>query len=413
MDTLQYGISFQYVKQWTWRTGLRELLQNWLDAGGAEHGRMDYDGTIEMLTLSNPGTLTKKTLLLGESEKPDGAIGQFGEGYKLGALALLRDEKNLSIASDDVVFRASTYEFEGEHCLEFQIFDGENTLEDEVRVMVHPITPAEMEQVQSLVNPEPLYETEKGNVLEEKALYLGGLYVKELDAAQYHYGYDLPPKHIRVNRDREMVNEFDFHYQLGRVWAAMSQIHSNITYDLIAAQSVEVKYLETFLYGKRLDDMAERMMQSGLALVENQAMAKKAQDLGYTPMINSHIGELTTRWIEERYSKSRTDGQILQPTEKQCEQLHRIEQIVFLLMNTEIRLLLKEFENPDIHGECRQTEDGTHVEIYVKPGRFAEMLESAIHETIHANTQLDDYTKGFQTALEHAMTRLIEYYESR
>lgn len=69
---MEYPISVNYVKAWTVKDAVRELLQNTMDSG---------EWRIEGSALINKGTLKPEHFLLGCSEKSSSdAIGQFGEG---------------------------------------------------------------------------------------------------------------------------------------------------------------------------------------------------------------------------------------------------------------------------------------------------------------------------------------------
>jgi hypothetical protein len=116
------GIAKTYVNDWGVKEGIREFLQNLIDActtsnGGTREG-MSFDPTegtpgsysingrkgplgailhenAGTLRLMNAGTLSKKNLLLGGTDKLDGGdaiIGRFGEGMKLGILSLCRPD---------------------------------------------------------------------------------------------------------------------------------------------------------------------------------------------------------------------------------------------------------------------------------------------------------------------------------
>jgi len=411
METLTYGISTNYVKSWTWETGIRELFQNWLDADGQEHGSVDYDVESQMLILTNPGQLTRKSLLLGESEKPSGSIGQFGEGYKLGALALLREGKSLTLQSGTMSFCAGLYAFEDEFCLQFSLREADTEYPDQVRAIIHPITVAEWEQIDQLFSPDALYTTDRGEVLEEQRLYVGGLYVKDLDKVQYTYGYNLRPSNVQINRDREMIESFDLKYEIAAIWSELQPTHPDKVWDLISKQSIEVAHLHYHIQREQKKNVVNRMLQSGLLFVRDDHQASKAQDLGHTAVVNSDLGRLTESHIiaETEKRKQQDEGQLLDPTPEQAQQLERIQSVLYLLFDREVPIQLKAFRRSEQSGSHHKIK--AHHEIYIRPGRYAEMLQTAIHEMVHATTGLQDNTAGFQAALEQKMVKLIEYYE--
>lgn len=95
MPNYDLGIKHSYVPHWGLWEGLRELVQNYLD------GRDDYSGsgkgsirhTGSELVLTNKDTeLDRSAWLLGQTSKAQRSDqrGQWGDGLKTGALALVR-----------------------------------------------------------------------------------------------------------------------------------------------------------------------------------------------------------------------------------------------------------------------------------------------------------------------------------
>jgi len=133
-------ISSLYCSKWGLKEGLRELLQNqrdeliymlgkenieteaisnydfnFLKKGTNEiYGRIRYDNNGETLSIENKGKLETFNLLLGGTTRmpnsSNGIVGQFGEGLKISAIALLRLNKMFSIINNDQVWRFSLKE---------------------------------------------------------------------------------------------------------------------------------------------------------------------------------------------------------------------------------------------------------------------------------------------------------------
>ena len=96
MKKLELTIASNYVPTWTVVDAVRELFQNALDQG-------DYTWHFAAgtLTLTNCNTsLSTSSLLLGTSTKAGdlATVGQFGEGYKIATLVLLRSGKQVGHA---------------------------------------------------------------------------------------------------------------------------------------------------------------------------------------------------------------------------------------------------------------------------------------------------------------------------
>ena len=99
---IELTIAPNYVPSWGIVEAIRELFQNALDQQEQyPDNEMDwsYDEDEQKITISNKtSTLTAQTLLLGATSKAGdvSTIGQFGEGYKIATLVLLRNNKKIT-----------------------------------------------------------------------------------------------------------------------------------------------------------------------------------------------------------------------------------------------------------------------------------------------------------------------------
>ena len=91
-------IDVNYVKGWGIAQAIRELFQNAKDEevqNPENTAFFGYDEDTQTLTIGNKqSVLNIESLLLGVSTKTDDkhTIGQFGEGYKIATMVLLRTE---------------------------------------------------------------------------------------------------------------------------------------------------------------------------------------------------------------------------------------------------------------------------------------------------------------------------------
>jgi len=174
-------ISSLYCSKWGLNEGLRELLQNqrdelinmlgkenieteaisnyefnFLKKGTNEiYGKIRYDKTRETLSIENKGKLERFNLLLGGTTRTpnssNGIVGQFGEGLKIAAIALLRLNKMISIINNDQVWRFSlkedsnfTIENKPERCLFWRWEEYSNPEnKDKVIIQIRNITLSE------------------------------------------------------------------------------------------------------------------------------------------------------------------------------------------------------------------------------------------------------------------------------
>ena len=101
--TFTLTISPDYVKNWTEQDAISEFIQNWIDQRNQEPeaGSSIKSSKGCLIIDNNFSVLQRQTLLLGGGTKADdtGAIGGFGEGYKIALLVLTRLGFKVSIAN--------------------------------------------------------------------------------------------------------------------------------------------------------------------------------------------------------------------------------------------------------------------------------------------------------------------------
>jgi hypothetical protein len=212
----ELSLSRNYVSDWTYIEAIREILQNAIDS----NGEMVVDFDNNRLTITNKNCyIDKSTLVLGNTGKKDNreAIGQFGEGYKLALLVLLREGYGIHIKNGGVVwtpeFRMSdTLGCEvltikennnlGNRDLSF-VIDGyfdKNELYEEFPILKQKIG----------INPYDFKETDYGEIITDPEyagkMYVGGLYVDSFD---FKYGYNFKPQYVKLDRDRKSINIYE------------------------------------------------------------------------------------------------------------------------------------------------------------------------------------------------------------
>jgi hypothetical protein len=226
----QLTISDQYVSDWSVWEGVRETIQNALDARDKGHPmHINYSEADGMLTVSNFGVeLDRSVWLMGVTSKADDADarGHFGEGLKLGALALVRAGRKLQILNHNENWDCAL--------AESKAFPGQQVLTVSTRRRSSPalhqcfsvrieITPAEWADYQlRFIDLQPelaAIETSEGLILADEQqrgrLYVKGIHVETRD--NLAAGYNLTGS-VRTDRDRRMVNSFDFDYHIGHAW---------------------------------------------------------------------------------------------------------------------------------------------------------------------------------------------------
>lgn len=207
-------LSTDYVPDWAVVEGLRELIANAIDAGSAS---FTFRGDTAILE-NHGADIERDALLLGVTSKGDGSasIGHFGEGMKLGVLALLRCGKAVRIVGRSETWRARLEEhetFPGRSVLVFHTRTNRES-KDGVTVEVSGITREEWEQAKDLflvfAQPKDVLDTSSyGRLLKDPGLR-GRVYVKGVlvqTRPELSYGYDLSG--VKTDRDRRMVSHWD------------------------------------------------------------------------------------------------------------------------------------------------------------------------------------------------------------
>lgn len=220
MKKLELTIASDYVPSWTVVDGIRELFQNALD-----QGNYSWHFAAGTLTLTNKDTsLSTSSLLLGASTKVGDptTVGQFGEGYKIATLVLLREGKQVEIFTDSEVWRPRFVKSRryGADVLTFFIEHSRKT--SDLVVKVHGISHEEWD----LIAASNLHIREDYNVLHTTGIgqiidlpgkvFVNGLHV--CDFAPYQKGYNFKPGQLRLDRDRKLATDFDLKWLASRMW---------------------------------------------------------------------------------------------------------------------------------------------------------------------------------------------------
>ena len=349
--TLQLSLTSSYAPHWTQREGVRELIQNFYDGAQLqlqrlnEHlppaalaaapftltihpphlpspspptsallyrafavrpsapplplGHLLYSPSTSSLTLLNlRTTLTRKVLLIGYSTKRgvEGMVGSFGEGLKVGLLALLRGGGGAGVwmQTGGEVWRFGLYEDAGygERLLGVWTeereeeggveVEGEAVGETVLRASIDPLNRADTTTVVTGVSPAewaewvtdflflspPLPQSHvrvsQGALLlsepHRHALYVKGFKVATLLPSELTYGVDL--KRVQLDRDRKAVLQpADLHRQVGSMWVEAVNARPDLLplyFDLLmnASTSAEARNAEYYMSNAIIESIA-------------------------------------------------------------------------------------------------------------------------------------------------------------
>lgn len=263
MRKYELSLTSNYVLDWTVSDAVRELFQNAIDQQANGHD-MSYkydESTNKLVIISHNSKLKTNTLLLGNTTKSDDndSIGQFGEGYKIATLVLLRLGKNIVFYNDGAneTWRPKMVKFKkygGEKILTFFTYDSISPKNDLV-ISISGITLDEYEEICErnlhMQNPSNMVSTQYGEILLDDKykgiLFVNGLFIK--DEKNLRYGYNIKPKYIKINRDRKMVETFDI------LWVTSQMIIDSKDENIIleASKHIDSQYVKSFMGYNRID----------------------------------------------------------------------------------------------------------------------------------------------------------------
>jgi hypothetical protein len=228
MSTIPLSVSSDYLPNWGAYEGLRELVQNFIDSqddcgikGDISYEGGSYFGTV---TLTNNGAkaLNRDALLFGVTSKAgrDDQRGQFGEGMKVGTLALVRESRAVTIKTQTENWVASlspSKEFGGRKVLTFET-NKRKIITDNVSVIIHPVYKEEWDKIQQsfmfMQEDVRKHAGYSGSILLDEShkgkVFAKGIFVKDMENMKF--GYDLSM--LTLNRDRSMVDEWDVRNQI-------------------------------------------------------------------------------------------------------------------------------------------------------------------------------------------------------
>ncbi len=345
MSKIELSLASDYVPSWTIVDAIRELFQNALDQeaqGLSNKASWTYnDGTF---TISNKeSTLTTQSLLLGATTKrgDDALIGQFGEGYKIATLVLLREGKQVTIYNYGLreVWRPRFVKSRrfGTDILTFFIdkeYPWTKVPDNDLTIEVSGLTDEEWhnEIVPSNLHLQHDFDIEEINEYGEALgspkhtglVFVNGLYVCKYEP--YKFGYNFKPGQLKLDRDRKLASDFDLRWLASEFWMNNPRV-----IDFVEQGLADVSYLSDMTWyseATRLYDGAFvrfRLVHGPRAVpVTTQEEADKVP-AGYKAVIvSSNYRNLITR--SPAYEEPEDDS--IDPLDKLQQWFESIEDIL-------------------------------------------------------------------------------------
>jgi hypothetical protein len=433
---IELTIKASYLPNWAAYEGLRELVQNGKDAETEFRAPLVVRHRKESNTLviENEGcVLPHEALLFGHTTKTDRGdmIGKFGEGLKLGVLALVRDGHPVRIRSGSEVWVPSI-----ERSEKFQadvlVFDIEKgrVEKDRVSIEVGKITAEVWAEFRKcflfLAKPskDDAIETQYGTLL-TSGEHAGKLYVKGIfvqSDREMKFGYDFFD--MDVDRDRRMVERHDLTWRTRLIWSTAMAARPDLfgffltlvedaSEDVMGVDDFSAKYLPEELLKKAKEDFCAKFGADAIP-VSSLAESKDLEHFGKKGVVvNKPLKAVlqavmgSTETVKENLKKEasrRYSWGELSAIEKS-----NLEQAIFFVNGAE-KLALDEIEVVDFRSEnLKGLFDGSSGRVSIAKKCLSsrkETLRILVHEVSHR--QGADGDKGHVERIENIWSTITE-----
>lgn len=273
MAKVEITLTANYVQKWGVWEGIRELVQNAKDGETEKGARMEVRCTDagNLQIINRNAALPREALLIGFTTKDDNdeTIGQFGEGLKLGTLALVRAGYKVTIYNGPEIWkpaiqRSSVYNAD---VLCFDITRSRaRTPSHDLTVVVEDLGKDYWEEIRDrfvfLAKPKVI-DTDTGSLILDQRMkgmvFVKGIYVQQINS---EYGYDM--RMAQTDRDRRMVNSWDLNWYSSKILgqavfkkAARDENLLHNIYSLLAQGSPEVEKLDYHANREIVDGISE------------------------------------------------------------------------------------------------------------------------------------------------------------
>lgn len=424
-------ISCDYVPNWGIAEGVREIIQNAIDAD-VDGFKMDIKYSNEKLIVTSTGVgLDEKVLLLGKTSKlgrPD-TIGHFGEGLKIGILALIRSGAEVMINNPlkkQVWFPSiRLMKRIDEKVLSFDIEDHEFDESDrDLKIIVKGISQELWDTIRGnflfLADEKPtgVMTTPYGDVLDGVdfggKLYISGIFVQK---SQMVYGYNFKPNVMTIDRDRKMVNQYELEGLTTKMWTALAANDDDqlkLVEDLLKRNIPDVKdmvYGYNFSLKEKLKTRFIAEFGENAVPVYSQEQLKLLEFAGKRPIL---LGEAFGRIVHDSMGgidkiKQEASTTVLDDDIDLTVDEHVILSKALSIVQKEatepFNVEVVEFADKKIMGTCERSRKRVRISRQVL-GSFRKTLETLVHEYAHAYG-----TDGEKSHIDHIEEIWSSIYE--
>lgn len=288
MKEYELTISPNYVSNWGVKEAIRELLQNAVDANICGYSKIiEYDSNIQTLKIKNEGAkLPASSLILGCSSKGnnDNLTGQFGEGFKLALVVLIRKGYGVNIINSDELW-VPKFEFSDKFQSQVLTITVKDT--KDIGYLSFEIQGITQDVYNDLLDYFPCIDDNYGETIKSDngyillddrfagKMYVEGLYIQS--DSNFKYGYNFNANVVDLDRDRRAIN----YYELRKLTAASVVTAESCSPELFKAISnscTDVRDIEDVIEEASDDFLQEYrdMLYEKMGLEENTLIATES-----------------------------------------------------------------------------------------------------------------------------------------
>lgn len=426
-ERFETGISENYLPNWGVIEGLREFIQNAVFAKVA----LDNELTLENLDnvsmiMNTPSGITKGKLLVGESEQRDiaGSPGYFGEGFKVGMLVLLRNDRKIKFQTNGFTVIPALEESSLDpdvRTLVFYIYD--TCLEEGTRVFVES-SAEELEEAKDyfiLLKGLSQEVAQSDSIIPSLPGMISVNGVKIVDENSI-LGYNLTNPKL-INRDRSAVDKNLLGDEVRNLLADIDDIKTAET--VLTKISEDGNFLESQVGIDRWEADEELWKQASKNVFGNKCALgtggksdSTARYKGFKILVSipsawhyffelvldipstSEIGSLA-----EKNNLTHT-----RPRGDDAQNLGWCKRMITLYYGDYGTVKIAEDLYDEFGNECYGLYDPKEDVIWLEKGILKskeETFKTLLHETIHKLTRTEDNTAAFTRAWEHATWMIL------
>jgi hypothetical protein len=267
MTTYNTNLHVNYCSDWGFWEAIREIIQNAVDQetiNPENEFDINYNELSKELIISNKNsTLDRSSILMGNTSKKNQVetIGSHGEGYKVALLVLSRLGNKVKIKNykkNEIwtprLIKDKKYDNLSVLKIEVLKYIFKKLPDNNLTWTISNVSKTDFEKVKNnflhFDKNIDSYDSSGNKILFNKK-YKGMVFVKgifiEKQKEDFHYGYDLSPSKIILDRDRRSVDTFELRYISSGILSEYGNLNSknmDLLLDLVKNSAIDVSLID-------------------------------------------------------------------------------------------------------------------------------------------------------------------------